>query len=828
MKKLLCLFIAVMLVLPFGVPSLNAEAHSFTYDEMAAMLNAMDIFHGDGTGYNFDGGLTRAQFTKLAIAASVYKTGVPATTNTSPFADVPRTHWAAGYVKVAVTNSVISGYPDSTFRPEGAVKTEEAVTILLKMMGYTNADFGSEWPYGQMGIAANIGLLDDVSSGIGAYMKRIDAVAMIYNMLTLKTKQGSSYLSTLGYQMTEDAVIIASSKEDTTIDSDRVYTSQGTFKVKDNFDFSNVGRTGDMLVKTANNEISGFFPRQQGVNTYTVESVRGEDIWVTDGGIAKMLGAQSNTTVYEKTSKSTLSAMLSQIDEGDRVTVITNEAGNISYMLLGLAQDKLTSSPDAEVYAVSAVIGNDIIVTKDGVTSTLNFPSTTTAYYNSSKTSYSSLASSANVGDTVSVVKDANGKVRYVSVDSNKLEGPYTASGSSVLSSNGIPSDATVLKGGVKVSASDIKADDIVYYSSTLNTVWVYNEKKTGIYEAASPGIEFPESITLSGVSYKIETGEAFRKLAANGSFTYGSTVTLLLGRDGKIADVIAPSAGESFAGVVLSSGTTQYTNPSGEKYASYFVKIAAADGTLYEYATNKDYTEYRSSIAKVTFNEDGSAKLDKLNETYNISGLFDLTANKLGSSRLARNVKIIDIKKTDASRETEFIRIYGARLDGINIDSKSVIYCKKNASGEIEELILSDVTGDLYKYGIIISNSVERGGQYICEGTNGSIPSGFSIPSRTPAKLDISGGRVQKAEQLQRIENGIEGVTESSLTDTKGNKYLLSDSVNVYLVNYDYEYMLIPLKEIIDSDKYTINAFYDKTKASGGRVRIITVREKK
>ena len=126
-----------------------SSAHDFTYDEMASMLNSMEILHGDGTGYNFEGMLTRAQFTKLAVTASVYKNSVPLTTNTSPYADVKRSHWAAGYIKTATANSLINGYPDSTFRPENYVKTEEAATILLKMMGYTNEDFGSEWPYGQ-------------------------------------------------------------------------------------------------------------------------------------------------------------------------------------------------------------------------------------------------------------------------------------------------------------------------------------------------------------------------------------------------------------------------------------------------------------------------------------------------------------------------------------------------------------------------------------------------------------------------------------------------------------------------------------------------------
>ena len=65
-------------------------------------------------------------------------------------------HWAAPYVRVGVTNGIISGYPDATFRPEDTVLYEEAVTMMLRVLGYTNADFGVSWPSGQIGLADNL------------------------------------------------------------------------------------------------------------------------------------------------------------------------------------------------------------------------------------------------------------------------------------------------------------------------------------------------------------------------------------------------------------------------------------------------------------------------------------------------------------------------------------------------------------------------------------------------------------------------------------------------------------------------------------------------
>ena len=822
LKKTICIFIAVIMM----IPVFSVSAHDFTYDEMAAMLNSMEILHGDGTGYNFYGMLTRAQFTKLAVTASVYKNSVPAATNTSPYADVKRDHWAAGYIKTATVNSLITGYPDSTFKPENNVKTEEAATILLKMMGYTNEDFGNEWPYGQMGIASNIGLMDNVSSVMGGYMKRIDAIAMIYNMITLNTKQGSPYINTLGYRLAEDAVIIASCEQDSTIDSDKVYTTEGYLKFKSGFIKESVGRCGDILIKTANSEIAGFFPRTQGVVSYTVDSVKGEDVWVSDGGAAKMLGAQSNTTVYEKTAKSTLSGMLSKLGKGDKLTVVTNEAGNISYMVAELAENKPTADA-AETYVISAILGSDIIVSDNGQNVTLDVSSSTTAYYDSKQMTYGSLAQTASVGDIVSVVKDANGKVRYVYIDNNKLEGPYTVNSAASFSSLGIRDDATILKSGIKASASDVKANDIVYYSSSLNTVWVYSEKKTGIYESASPNMESPSSITLSGVSYKIESSAAYTKLAANGSFGYGSTVTLLLGRNGEIADVISPVSADSVIGYMLSAGISTYKNASGNEYSSYYAKIASPDGTLYEYTTDRDYTSMRSKVVKVTFGDSG-AKLTSLNESSKLSGTFDMTGLKLGSAPISPNIKIIEVKKTDVTRDGEYLRIYGARIDGLKISAGQVLYSARNASGEIDELILSDITGDLYSYGIVEKNNVNSGGEAIINGASTRFGSGYTIKSRTPAKFDkAAGGSMYSIEQLSVLSSKPASVNETAVTCENGDKFPLSDTVSIYYENSDYDYIMLPLSDIIGTSKYALSAYYDKPKAEGGRIRIIIARNK-
>ncbi|MGN7356474.1 S-layer homology domain-containing protein [Paenibacillus sp. SAF-054] len=55
------------------------------------------------------------------------------------FTDVPKKHWSHEYVAWAAGNRIITGYTDGTFHPDGAVKPNEFVAMLIRT--YQPADF---------------------------------------------------------------------------------------------------------------------------------------------------------------------------------------------------------------------------------------------------------------------------------------------------------------------------------------------------------------------------------------------------------------------------------------------------------------------------------------------------------------------------------------------------------------------------------------------------------------------------------------------------------------------------------------------------------------
>ena len=62
----------------------------------------------------------------------------------APYPDVPRSHWASGYVEAAVGRGLVTAFSDGTFRPNQEIKLAEAVSMALSLLGYEAGDFS--WP----------------------------------------------------------------------------------------------------------------------------------------------------------------------------------------------------------------------------------------------------------------------------------------------------------------------------------------------------------------------------------------------------------------------------------------------------------------------------------------------------------------------------------------------------------------------------------------------------------------------------------------------------------------------------------------------------------
>ncbi|MDF2681725.1 MAG: S-layer protein [Brevibacillus sp.] len=126
-------------------------------------LNYAGVLKGytDGT-FRPDKEVTRAEFAKIAVLAMGY-TDEQANLlkGSTKFKDLPASHWATGYINLAVSQGIIKGYPDSTFKPDSNVKIAEALTVYVQGLKIdVNASSTGEWYYPYLLAADKAGIYD--------------------------------------------------------------------------------------------------------------------------------------------------------------------------------------------------------------------------------------------------------------------------------------------------------------------------------------------------------------------------------------------------------------------------------------------------------------------------------------------------------------------------------------------------------------------------------------------------------------------------------------------------------------------------------------------
>lgn len=148
-------------------------------------LRLMGVLDGysDGT-FRPDRQLTRAQFCKMATYAVGAENEMGLYSTITVFPDVRPSHWAAGYINLAAKGrSIIAGYPDGKFYPDRIVTVGQAVTILLRLLGYKDDKIGGVWPDSYMAMASIAGLTDGMTVSGNAPLTRAQAARLFVNLL---------------------------------------------------------------------------------------------------------------------------------------------------------------------------------------------------------------------------------------------------------------------------------------------------------------------------------------------------------------------------------------------------------------------------------------------------------------------------------------------------------------------------------------------------------------------------------------------------------------------------------------------------------------------
>ena len=303
-----------------------------------------------------------------------------------------------------------------------------------------------------------------------------------------------------------------------------------------------------------------------------------------------------------------------------------------------------------------------------------------------------------------------DGQVDVSSVLLEDVEGPFVADGSTQLP---FEPEAVYRNDEVTNSAS-LHTYDVYYYNVNARTLWIYTTKAAGRITAVSPSASAPTSVTVAGTEYTIGSSQAASALSSLNGGGVGQVVTLLLGMDDEVVRVLTGSeADQVFYGVVQDSSRSLIEDNGADVLQN--VTVACTDGVTRTVQVDKSLNYPAGWLVEITVDENGES-IRSIDEKHT-SGAFNSGSTALGGTALAEDVEILD-----TTGEGMAGTIRPSRLSGVTLASGDVRYYTTNEAGEIDRLILDNVTGDLWTYGVLddVRNLTDAAAAAI-DGTSGS-----------------------------------------------------------------------------------------------------------
>ncbi len=384
-KRLTAVSLAALIAA--GSSSLMVSAKTFEdvnseydYAEQVDLLSDIGVILGTSdTEFSPEEPVTREQMAMLLYRLMLGRNNA-GSVNSSPFTDITNDTYF-GAISWAYASGYILGTGENTFEPQGGITMQDAMTILVRALGQSNANMnkGYPWTYIDAGLKLE---LDNQLEGIGytQILTRGQVAALLYNALTAEylipktAANGLTYLektsiieNVFGYEI-KDAVVTATNNyaigaSDTVIKNGYVtLTSEGgAFSVSfeelglDGSPDAWLGRELRVICKTdAQNKLTSvlgavFNGRSEIVTTATF----------ADGNKAVTLGSQSYNVVETLSDSLATNAnelLVFAYDNDGKLAQITSNAALAS--LLGYFEIELIYDNKTTEIAERAIVKN--------------------------------------------------------------------------------------------------------------------------------------------------------------------------------------------------------------------------------------------------------------------------------------------------------------------------------------------------------------------------------------------------------------------------------------------------------------------------------------
>ena len=363
-----------------------------------------------------------------------------------------------------------------------------------------------------------------------------------------------------------------------------------------------------------------------------------------------------------------------------------------------------------------------------------------------------------------------NGVVDVSSILLSNVKGPFVAGLGTQLPF----APTAVYRNDTVTTDATLNAYDVYYYNETAQTVWIYTRKAAGRITAVAPSANAPTSVTVAGTEYTIASSSVAAQLSALNGGGVGQVVTLLLGMNDEAVSVLTgDAANEVFYGVVQTTSRSLVENSGPDVQQT--VAVACTDGVTRSVNVDKQFNYPAGKLVAITVDENGE-NIQSL-ETKSTSGTVNAEGTALDNTALASNVEILDTTSEGLAGA-----VRPSRLSGVTLSGTDVKYYTTNEKGEIDRLILSDVTGDLWEYAALdgIQAATDYAGSKIDEKINEKVSSSSSTSSSLAGMTTTTEDDDQKAKQtaldvrnimLPSTSDVLYGLVDGSIVSTTWNQ---------------------------------------------------------
>jgi hypothetical protein len=230
----------------------------------------------------------------------------------------------------------------------------------------------------------------------------------------------------------------------------------------------------------------------------------------------------------------------------------------------------------------------------------------------------------------------------------------------------GNASSYSIVRNGVRVSAKELRKNDVATYDADTNTVLVCDTRVSVYYESAMPNPREPYAVTVLGGTVFNVVPSAQQGIA---SFHPGQKMVLLLTADGRVA-----GAAES-DDITVQPNATGYVDGSG--------KLTMFCGSI---LLELGYSDADMAGQVVTIAQTGAKEVMLTRKTSSIVGELVVSENRMGARKLSSDVMIIS----------------GGVLTGISelgkdhVQPRQIVYARSNSAGEVDLIVLGNMSTEL------------------------------------------------------------------------------------------------------------------------------------